>query len=115
VNPHYNELSFSGKLVGQPMDLTKIIADLRAERAQIEEAILALERLARGEGKRRGRPPKWLSEANVTDSDSDSDAAPAKKRKKRALTPEARERMAEAQRKRWEAYRAGQPEPETTT
>jgi len=34
-----------------------MLADLRQEREQIEEAILTLERLARGRGKRRGRPP----------------------------------------------------------
>ncbi len=44
------------------MDVSKILADLRREREQIEEAILSLERLAQGRGKRRGRPPKWLSE-----------------------------------------------------
>jgi hypothetical protein len=45
------------------MDVSKILAELQAERAQIEEAILSLEKLARGRGKRRGRPPSWLSEA----------------------------------------------------
>jgi hypothetical protein len=45
------------------MDVTKILDDLRRERAQIEEAIMTLERLAEGRGKRRGRPPRWLSEA----------------------------------------------------
>jgi len=44
------------------MDVTKILAELRDERQQIEEAILSLERLARGRGKRRGRPPNWLAE-----------------------------------------------------
>jgi hypothetical protein len=44
------------------MDVTKILADLRQERLQIEEAILSLERLARGRGRRRGRPPAWLAE-----------------------------------------------------
>lgn len=43
------------------MDLTKMLAELRQEREQIEEAILSLERLARGRGKRRGRPPAWMS------------------------------------------------------
>ncbi len=46
------------------MDVTKILAELQSERAQIEEAILSLEKLARGRGKRRGRPPAWLSEIN---------------------------------------------------
>ncbi len=45
------------------MDVTKILAELRGERQQIEEAILSLERLARGRGKRRGRPPAWIAEA----------------------------------------------------
>jgi hypothetical protein len=44
------------------MDVTKILADLRQEREQLEEAILSLERLARGRGKRRGRPPAWMVE-----------------------------------------------------
>jgi hypothetical protein len=44
------------------MDVTKILADLRQEREQIEEAILSLERLARGRGRRRGRPPMWMTE-----------------------------------------------------
>jgi DNA invertase Pin-like site-specific DNA recombinase len=44
------------------MDVAKMLADLRQEREQIEEAILSLERLARGRGKRRGRPPAWMQE-----------------------------------------------------
>jgi hypothetical protein len=44
------------------MDVTKMLADLRQEREAIEEAIMTLERLARGRGKRRGRPPAWLAE-----------------------------------------------------
>ena len=43
------------------MDVLKMLADLRQEREQIEEAILTLERLARGQGKRRGRPPAWMA------------------------------------------------------
>jgi ABC-type transporter Mla subunit MlaD len=45
------------------MDVAKILAELRQEREQIEEAILSLERLLRGRGKRRGRPPAWLANA----------------------------------------------------
>jgi len=43
------------------MDVNKILVELREERQQIEEAIISLERLARGRGRRRGRPPAWLS------------------------------------------------------
>jgi len=39
-----------------------MLAELRQEREQIEEAIMSLERLARGRGKRRGRPPAWMTE-----------------------------------------------------
>jgi hypothetical protein len=42
------------------MDVSRILSELQAERAQIDEAILSLERLARGRGKRRGRPPSWI-------------------------------------------------------
>jgi hypothetical protein len=45
------------------MDVNKILTDLRQEREQIEDAIISLERLARGRGKRRGRPPAWMKEA----------------------------------------------------
>ena len=53
------------------MDVSKILSELRDERQQIEEAIVSLERLARGRGRRRGRPPAWLSEMT---------APPAKRR-----------------------------------
>ena len=48
---------------GQEMDVNKILSELRQEREQIEDAIISLERLARGRGKRRGRPPSWMKEA----------------------------------------------------
>ena len=38
-----------------------MLSELRVEREQIEEAILSLERLSRGQGKRRGRPPAWMT------------------------------------------------------
>jgi hypothetical protein len=47
---------------GYNMDVSKILTELRDERQQIEEAIVSLERLARGRGRRRGRPPAWMSE-----------------------------------------------------
>ena len=47
------------------MDVDKMLAELRLEREQIEEAILTLERLARGRGRRRGRPPGWLKDATA--------------------------------------------------
>lgn len=44
------------------MDLTNTLDQLRKERAAIEEAIVTLERLAQGRGRRRGRPPAWMAE-----------------------------------------------------
>lgn len=47
------------------MDVSKILTELKEERLQIEEAIVSLERLARGRGKRRGRPPAWMADLAV--------------------------------------------------
>jgi hypothetical protein len=46
----------------KPMNLTKMLEELKQEREGIEQAILVLERIASGRGKRRGRPPKWMSQ-----------------------------------------------------
>jgi hypothetical protein len=87
------------------MELTKVIAELRAERAAIDEALAALDRIARATtGKRRGRPPAWLAAA----SNGGAPAALGEPRKKRSLSPEVRRKMAEAQKKRWAAYRKDQ-------
>ena len=43
------------------MDINKMLAELRAERENIEQAIVTLERLAAGRGKRLGRPPAWMA------------------------------------------------------
>jgi hypothetical protein len=48
------------------MDVSKILTELRDERQQIEEAIISLERLARGRGRRRGRPPSWMADITPT-------------------------------------------------
>ena len=60
------------------MDVTKMLEELRAERQHLDEAILVLERLAAGSGKRRrGRPPAWLKAAGSVEE--------APKPKKRSL------------------------------
>jgi hypothetical protein len=77
------------------LDVDKMLAELRLEREQIEEAILTLERLARGRGRRRGRPPAWLKDAaaassspseNGNNEESDHPAEP----KRRGRPPKAR-------------------------
>jgi len=45
------------------MDILKMLSDLRNERGQLEAAINVFERLVTGQRKRRGRPPKWMSQA----------------------------------------------------
>lgn len=50
------------------MDTEQILQDLRQRRDQLNEAILAFERLAAGAGPRRGRPPKWLAVAKTADA-----------------------------------------------
>jgi hypothetical protein len=57
IRDSHTTLGYAGK-----MDINKMLADLRTERDQISEAIVVLERLTIGQGKRRGRPPKWLTE-----------------------------------------------------
>jgi hypothetical protein len=42
-----------------------MLDELRKERTGIDEAILVLQRLSAGQGKRRGRPPAWMSELNI--------------------------------------------------
>ena len=45
------------------MDITGILDELRESVANIDIAIAAMERLASGEPKKRGRPPKWMAAA----------------------------------------------------
>jgi len=85
------------------MDIMKMLSELRSERSHIEEAILVLERLARGHGRRRGRPPKGMSESRGQEQPSHGTPT-----KKRIISPEARAKMAEAQRKRWAAKKKAQ-------
>jgi hypothetical protein len=73
------------------MSAIQIIAQLREERAALDEAIAALERLARSGQRRRGGRGQ-LSEA-------------AESASKRVLSAATRKKMAEGQVKRWEAYR----------
>lgn len=65
-----------------------MLAELRMEREQIEEAILTLERLARGRGRRRGRPPAWLKDAQAAIAEEvakGDSSAPAPKRRGRPV------------------------------
>jgi hypothetical protein len=59
------------------MDVSKMLAELRQEHEKLGEVILGLERLALGQGKRRGRPPAWLKAAAAS---SPAEASAPKKR-----------------------------------
>jgi hypothetical protein len=58
------------------MDIPKILAELKAERAQIEEAILSLERLALGRKRGPGRPRNAVNIGGITDAMGDVEFAP---------------------------------------
>jgi hypothetical protein len=77
------------------MDTAQILADLRAQRDRIDSAITALEAL-NGTGV---TPAKTTAKPAAVKSAKASPAAPAVT--KRVLSPEARQRIAEAQQKRW--------------
>ncbi len=72
------------------MNIIHYINELRTERANIDEAINVLSRLAANGPKRRGRPPKWMGSA-------------APEKKGRVFSAAARRRMSIAQKKRWAA------------
>jgi len=73
------------------MNIPKVIADLRQYKAQLKQAIAALDRLARKRGAKRGRPPKWMPKAGEP--------------RTRKFSAATRMRMAAAQRRRWAALR----------
>jgi len=78
------------------MDVAKMLEELREERAMLEEAIIALQKIAAGGGEdkpRRGRPPKSAA--------VDAPAAAPRSSRKRELSPEGRARIAEAAKRRW--------------
>lgn len=86
------------------MDISKILDDLRQERQHLDEAIVVLERLVSGSGgKRRGRPPNWLKRVGAIEA---SGAAPAKVGGRKKFGDETRRKMAESQKRRWEAKNA---------
>ncbi len=50
------------------MDLNNILEQLRQQRDHVDESIAALERIASGMGRRRGRPPKWMAQASAANA-----------------------------------------------
>lgn len=85
------------------MNVTQMISELRDERAALDDAIAVLERLASSRRRGRGRPPSWMSSITSVSAGASEEARP-----RRVLSPATRRKMAESQRKRWEAYRKSQ-------
>jgi hypothetical protein len=56
------------------VDINRIIQDLKVERDRLAAAIECLEQLAAGRARKRGRPPKWLSERGEGGQPSNADA-----------------------------------------
>jgi len=44
---------------------SKFLAELQQDRERVDNAILSFERLLPGRGRRRGRPPAWISTVAV--------------------------------------------------
>jgi hypothetical protein len=66
------------------LDINRILAELKAERDRIEQAIASIEKIG-SPMRRRGRPP----------------GQPSGRRRRRRLTPEGRRRLSEMMKKRW--------------
>jgi hypothetical protein len=85
------------------MDISKTLADLREYKAKLDEAIVALDGLARRRGAKRGRPLGSTNKPHAADGQSAD-----KQKSRRGFSAETRARMAESQRKRWAAARKSQ-------
>jgi hypothetical protein len=48
------------------VNVQKVIAELREERACLDEALIGLERLLSIRTPRRGRPPSWMTASGVS-------------------------------------------------
>jgi hypothetical protein len=80
------------------MGLAEILALIDSEISTLRRARELLAARA-GVGRKRGRPSKTAAFVNALTG------APVKKRKKRKLSPEGRKRIADAQKRRWDAMR----------
>jgi hypothetical protein len=66
------------------LDINKILDELRHQRTQLEEAIVSVERLATGQGKRRGRPPAWMAAAKSLETAAKQPGRPVGSKSRKA-------------------------------
>jgi hypothetical protein len=76
--------------------LEAALAGFEAQRQKLDEQIAQVRSMLGGRAGKVAKAPTWASEATGSNG-----SAP----KKRILSPEARQRIAAAQKKRWAAYR----------
>jgi hypothetical protein len=83
------------------MNVNQMIAELKAEREALTAAMSVLESIAHSRGgRRRGRPPAWLTGAMPAKKDEPSEGP------KRVFSLATKRKMALAQKKRWAAKKA---------
>ncbi|HTU46063.1 MAG TPA: hypothetical protein VMF91_13430 [Bryobacteraceae bacterium] len=82
--------------------LEAALQGLETQKQKIDEQIAQVRSLM---GRRVGRPPKQSGGGGATKASSGGSGGT---RKKRVLSPEARKRIAAAQKKRWAAFRKSQ-------
>jgi hypothetical protein len=80
--------------------LEAALQGLEAQKQKLDEQITQVRSML---GRRAGRPSKSAQSANAA-----TVSGPAATRRKRVLSPEARKRIAAAQKKRWAAFRKKQ-------
>lgn len=81
--------------------LEAALQGLEAQKQKLDEQIAQVRAMM---GRRVGRPPR----SNGSNGAAHTAGAQAATRKKRVLSPEARKRIAAAQKKRWAAFRKNQ-------
>jgi hypothetical protein len=64
------------------MDIRKVIAELRTERACLDEALMCLERLVLKRAPRRGRPPLWMKVSNTVPKVEEDSEGPIKRHRR---------------------------------
>jgi hypothetical protein len=98
----------------QTLDYDHILTVLKQKRQQIEEAMVAIERLRLSEMEGRGTPPNWDASQSAELELTASEPAPPPARKKRVISAAGRKRIIEATKKRWASVRAAKEAAGTT-